>query len=381
MDQVPRQPVQYPQWQPYPPPQPRRSGGGCVTFLVLALLIAAGVMLGRALVTQNGTSPGIFPARPTAPAPTSTVASGRRPGVVDINTELGLRNLRAAGTGIVLSSNGTVLTNNHVIAGATTINVVDTDNGRSFPARVVGYSKSKDLAVLQLQGAHNLPTAVIGDSRELNPGQVVTAVGNAGGQGGAPSVVGGNVIALDQAIVATDQSDGSSEKLSGLIQTSAPIKPGDSGGPLLDAAGRVIGIDTAATVGFRFQAQGGQGYAIPTADAMPIARQIQSGSASQTVHIGRTAMLGVLVRAADQSGAGSPGAIVVQVVPGAPAESAGLSQGAIIISLNGNTVDGPTALTDLLLTHHPGDTVQLGWSDQLGQQHTSSIQLADGPPQ
>lgn len=381
MDQVPRQPVEYPQWSPYPPPPPRRSSSGCLTtLLILVVLIAGGVMLGRALVSHSGSAPGIFPSEPSVPAPTGTVASGRRPGVVDVDTELGLRNQRAAGTGIVLSSSGTVLTNNHVIAGATTISVVDTDNGRSYRARIVGYSRSNDLAVLQLQDAHNLPTAVIGDSRELVTGAVVTAVGNAGGQGGPPSVVNGNVIALDQAIVATDQSDGSSERLSGLIQTSAPIKPGDSGGPLLDTAGRVIGIDTAATVGFRFQSEGGQGYAIPTAQAMPIARQIQSGSASTTVHIGRTALLGVQVKV-NPDGAGGSGATVVQIIPGTPAESAGLSQGTTITSLDGKPVDSPATLTDLLLTHHPGDTVRLGWIDQFGQQHSSDIRLTEGPPQ
>lgn len=378
MDQFPGPPVQSPGWSPYPPPPRRRSLSGTLAMLVaIGLFATAGVVLGRsALYRDMPATPVAGPAAP--PAPTSSVPSGRRPGVVDINTELGLRNLRAAGTGIVLNSSGTILTNNHVISGATSITVVDTDNGSTYKAHVVGYARSRDLAVLQLQNAHGLPTAVVGDSRELVPGNVVTAVGNAGGQGGPPAVVTGSVTGLDQTIIATDQSDGSSEQLTGLIQTSAPIKPGDSGGPLLDSAGKVIGIDTAATAGFRFQSGGGQGYAIPSAQAMPIVRQIQKGDASSVVHIGRTAMLGVQVQT---TGAQNSGAIVAKVIPGTPADSAGLPQGAVITSLDGQTVASPTALTDLLLGHHPGDTVELGWIDQLGQQQTAPIKLADGPPQ
>lgn len=371
-----------PERPPYPPSPPRGWRGVLLTLVVI-IFATLGITLGRPLYSDS--TPVTSAGAPVVS--TNTVPSGRRPGVVDIDTELGYRNARAAGTGIVLTPSGTVLTNNHVIAGATRISVTDTDNGRVYPARVVGYAKTNDIAVLQLQGASRLPVAAIGDSSKVTQGDVVTAVGNAGGKGGPPSVVTGTVTGLGLPITATDQSDGSSERLTGLIQTSAPIKPGDSGGPLLNTSGQVIGIDTAATVGYHLQpdgnpSSGGQGYAIPTAQALPIVRQIESGKASRTVHIGRTAMLGVQVRTAggpiDATGGG---ATVAGVFPGTPAEAAGLLPGSVINSLDGQTIDSAGALTEALLGHHPDDTVQLGWVDSFGQQHTAAVRLAAGPAQ
>jgi S1-C subfamily serine protease len=344
----------------------------------MVLLIGCGIVLGR-VVVRGGSHGSVTGLPQAAPGAQSTVPSGRRPGVVDINTQLGLRNLAAAGTGIVLTSNGTVLTNNHVIAGATEISVVDTDNGHTYGARIVGYARSKDLAVIQLTGARGLPTAVIGDSARMSAGSVVTAVGNAGGKGGPPTVVTGTVTAVDQSIVATDESDQNSERLQGLIQTSAPIKPGDSGGPLLDTSGKVIGIDTAATVAYKFSGgSGSQGYAIPTNAAMPIARQIENGQSSTVVHIGRTAMLGVSVSTSGQS---NNGAHVVEIIPGTPADDAGIQVGSVVTSLDGSPVGSADDLTGLLLRYHPGDTVRLGWTDPSGVQRTTQIRLANGPAQ
>jgi S1-C subfamily serine protease len=355
-------------------PPPRRGAGGTVgSVVLLAIAAVLGVTLVRPSLSNNDPGPTV------EPAAKSTIPSGRRPGVVNIDTELGFRNARAAGTGIVLTDSGTVLTNNHVIQGATLIRVSDTDNGRTYSARVVGYAKSADIAVLRLQNATKLQTAALGDSSKVTEGDPVTAVGNAGGKGGTPTVVTGTVIAVDQSIIARDQSDGSSERLTGLIRTSAPIQPGDSGGPLLDAEGKVIGIDTAASTGFQMRLGTGEGYAIPIGRAMPIARQIVSGTASAAVHIGPTALLGVQVQTS--SNAAGQGAAVTQVFPGTPAESAGLLPGSVLESLDGQIVDSAAKLTELLLLHHPNDTVRLGWTDTLGQQHTANVRLANGPAQ
>ena len=212
----------------------------------------------------------------------SSIASKVDPGLVDINTTLGYQQEEAAGTGIVLSSSGVILTNNHVIDGATTISVTDIGNGKTYSASVVGYSRTKDIAVLQLHGASGLQTATIGDSSKVSVGEGVVGIGNAGGTGGTPSAAGGTVTALNQSITASDDGDGSSEQLTGLIETNADIQAGDSGGSLVNTSGEVVGIDTAASAGFSFQSSGqssgNQGYAIPINEAITIAKQIELGT-------------------------------------------------------------------------------------------------------
>src|ERR1039457_2713314 len=194
---------------------------------------------------------------------TSQIASKVDPGLVDVVSTLGYQSGAAAGTGIVLTSTGEVLTNNHVIDGATSISVTDVGNGRVYSATVVGYDRSSDIAVLQLRGASGLKVASIGNSSKVRVGEAVVGIGNAGGVGGTPEVVGGSVTGLNRSITATEQDGGNPENLKGLIQVNADIQPGDSGGPLVDTAGKVLGMDTAASAGFSFQTAGTQGYAIP----------------------------------------------------------------------------------------------------------------------
>ncbi|WP_338070951.1 S1C family serine protease [Actinomadura bangladeshensis] len=321
------------------------------------------------------------------PPPVKTTAkkqgkpSGRKPGVVNIETEQDLNGTRAAGTGIVLTPTGLVLTNNHVIKGATTITGTDTDNRRSYPAEVVGYDRAGDIAVIRLTGAARLKTAKFASATETSVGDVVTAVGNAGGKGGTPSVVTGKITALDQAVTARDDNSGTSERLTGLIETNAPIKPGDSGGPLLNTGGRVIGINTAASAGLSTKGtkpkKDHRGYAIPSDRALEIARQIQRGEASSTVHIGPTAMLGVKVR----SNGRTPGALVAEVVPGTPAETAGIPVGGVIVAFGDETVDSPSTLTSLMFARHPGDTVRIEWTDRQGARMQAALRLTEGPPQ
>jgi S1-C subfamily serine protease len=299
-----------------------------------------------------------------------------------VNTVIADQNAEGAGTGMVLTSTGEVLTNNHVVEGASKITVTDVGNGKTYNATVAGYDRSHDVAVLQLTGASGLPTVTTGNSSNVSPGQGVVAVGNAQGAGGTPSYAGGSVTAINQTITASDELDGSSEQLTGLIQTNADIVSGDSGGPLVNAQGRVIGIDTAAAGGFQFQA-GGQGYAIPINTALDIAKQITSGKASSTVHIGPTALLGVAVQSSSDNGFGSstPGATIVRLLSSGPAGSAGLVPGDIITSLGGTNVSSAEDLTNAMLTHKPGDTVTVGYVNTGGQQQTTTVTLATGPAQ
>ncbi|MGH3721741.1 MAG: S1C family serine protease [Pseudonocardiaceae bacterium] len=312
---------------------------------------------------------------------------------MDINTQLSTPNAQAAGTGIVLSSSGEVLTNNHVISGATSISVTDIGNGQTYPATVVGYDRSHDIAVLQLQGASSLQAASIGDSSGVAVGDEIGAIGNVGGRGGTPSIAGGTVSALNQTVTVSDDSTGGSEQLTGLLQVAAEVQPGDSGGPLVNTAGQVIGVDTAGSAGSRLQPSGGVGLAIPINDAIAISTQIEAGSATATIHIGPTGILGVLIQepsaqpGPDQRGRfrirhrpTASGTLVAGVTPGSPAEQSGLAAGDVIVSVDAVAVDSPSTLTTLLTAHHPGDSVQLAWVDPSGRQHTATVQLATGPP-
>jgi S1-C subfamily serine protease len=370
-----------PIWLPPQQPPPRNNPLRIIGVAVAVVLVAAlGVAVGRTSI--NGTGSGTPTFGTSAPsqgtggaADTGTIASKVDPGVVDITTRLGFAGGEAAGTGMVLTSSGYVLTNNHVIAGATSISVTDVGNGQTYDATVVGTDKTQDIAVVKLAGASGLKTVSIGNSANVSIGAAVTALGNAGGVGGTPSVAGGHVTDLNQSITASDQSDNSSEQLTGLIQTDAALQPGDSGGPLVNSQGVVVGIDTAASSGFQFQSGSSQGFAIPINQATSIARQIMAGQSSDTVHIGPAALIGVVVQVSTQS----PGAEIVNVEAGSPADQAGLVNGDVINSLAGQTVDSPTTLSSLMTRHHPGQKVQLGWVDTSGQQQSATIQLTTGP--
>jgi S1-C subfamily serine protease len=401
-------------WPPVPPPRRRHPMLALlVTVIVVVFAMAVGGVFVRTVWptltgqnggtaagpgagggngTGNGNRDGGFGgfggapgsgAQPNPGGDPTAIASAVAPTIVDVNTTLGLQGAQAAGTGIVLTSTGEVLTNNHVIAGATSVSVTDVGNGQTYQASVLGYDRSEDIAVIQLKGASGLRTASIGDSSKVNVGDGVVALGNAGGVGGAPSVVTGSVTATNQAITASDENGANAEQLTGLIQVAANIQPGDSGGPLVDNGGHVIGMDTAASGGFRFQASGGEGFAIPINQAVSVAKEIKAGHASSTIHIGTTAFLGVDVAGSGNGnrfgGGATSGAQIAQVVNGSPAEQAGLTRGDVITSVDGKTVDQPSTLTQLLDGHHPGDQVKVGYVDTAGQSQTATVRLATGP--
>jgi S1-C subfamily serine protease len=300
-------------------------------------------------------------------------------GVVDVTTTLGLQNGAAAGTGMVLTASGEILTNNHVIRGATDMRVIDPGTGRSYTATVVGYSVTNDVAVLQVNGTVHLHPITRGNSSSAKVGQLVTAVGNAGGKGGKPATAKGKITGVGRSIVASD-GDGLSEQLISLIQINAALQPGDSGGPLVNAAGRVIGMDTAASVNFEFQSSH-EGYAIPINRALTLANLIEAGRASTTVHIGSTPFLGVSV-AADAANQGGPaGALVAGVVSGSPAEQAGIVTGDTITAVDGQPVTSYEVLASLLLQYNAGATVTLQWIDGTGTTQTADVVTATGPPQ
>ena len=345
---------------------------------IVAVALAAGLGTFYALGGSGSTGSG-----PTLT--TSQIEAQVDPALVDVTSTLGYQQAESLGTGLVLTSTGEILTNNHVIEGATSIKVTDIGNGQTYTAKVVGYNQTKDIAVLQLQGASGLKTVKLGNSDTAAVGQKVVALGNAGGKGGTPSVATGQITGLNAAITASDQGSGTTEQLTGLINHNAPIQPGDSGGPLVNTAGEVIGIDTAASNTMQFQSQQSQAnaFAIPINEALAIGNQIEQGTGSSTVHIGATGFLGVQVESADNAAqqgvqAGS-GAAVEAVLQGTPAASAGLSEGDVITSVDGHSVSSPSSLQAALEQHHPGDKVTIGWTSAFGQSQSASVTLADGP--
>jgi S1-C subfamily serine protease len=304
-------------------------------------------------------------------------------GVVVIETNLGYQGGRAAGTGLVLTSSGEVLTNNHVIRGATTIKIVLPGTGRSYTAKVVGYDVTDDVAVLQSASASNLKTVALGSSSRLTIGQLVKAVGNAGGTGSLVKTTG-QITALSRTITVNDDSGGTAT-LRNLIETSANLQPGDSGGPLFNTAGKVIGMDSAASSSSVYQdISTTDSYAIPINRALAIARLIVSGKSSATVHVGATGFLGIsAVSAGDapQYQYAQRGAIVAAVVSGSPADSAGLTMGDLITAISGTKVTTPAAISRVIRSKKPGTTITVSYVDTRGTAKTARVKLVSGPPQ
>ncbi len=211
----------------------------------------------------------------------------------------------------------------------------------------------------------------------------MTAVGNAGGVGGSPAVTTGKILALHQSLSVADDQNGF-ERLHGLIETDAELQPGDSGGPLLNAAGEVIGMDTAASSGFQFQSGSVQGFAIPIDSALALARQIEAGRSTSAVHIGPTPFLGIQIESPESgfgASASASGALVNFVVPSSPAERAGVSQGDVITSLEGRKIGSYAIIPGLVLAARPGTAIELGWVDASGNTHRAHVRLTAGPPQ
>jgi S1-C subfamily serine protease len=292
-------------------------------------------------------------------------------GIVLIATVLKYPGGEAAGTGIVLSSSGEILTNNHVIDGATSVTVTVVSTGKTYTAQVVGTDATRDIAVLKLEGASGLTPATTDSSSVIAVADAVTAVGNAGGIGTLTAATG-TVTALDQSITAAGASGSTAERLEGLIETNADVVAGDSGGPLYDARGEVIGIDTAASAG----TSATTGYAIPIATALGIVHQIESGAGTAQITIGYPAFLGIEI---GRAATGTAGATIAGVVIGTPAATVGLAAGDTITAVDATSITSGTQLSALLASHRPGDRVTLTWTDAAGAAQSATVALVDGP--
>jgi len=336
---------------------------GAVPGLTRRLLLAVLATLAAAVAASPAAAAGHATRAAQKPDPNA--------GIVDIYTTLGYENGIAAGTGMILSRTGEILTNNHVINGATAFKVVDVTTRTKYNANVVGYSVSHDVAVLQLVHASRLQTIKLGRTAKVRVGQQVVARGNARGLGGAPKPAQGRVIALHRQIVAKDDS-GNSETLHNVIATNAPVEPGDSGGPLQDALGRAIGMVTAGSTKGPHR-----GFAIPIKHALVYANAIMRGKSSSTIHIGPTAFLGVSL----EDTSTDTGAEITEIISGGAAGAAGLVAGDVITSLNGATISSSADVRKTVLSLTPGTAVAIGWTDSSGTAHTGTITPGSGPPQ
>jgi S1-C subfamily serine protease len=370
-------------------------------LVVLASGIGVGLGLARSgsgsTATQAPISQGPIGTAPQPSSSTGTTTEGLDvqaiadavdPAVVDINTTVDsfpgfAPGMQGAGTGMVLTSSGEVLTNNHVIEGATSITVVIPGHSGSYTDEVLGADPSADVALLQIEDVSGLPTVTLANSSGLTLGEEVVAIGNALGQGGTPTVTAGTISALNRSVT-VGNGRGGAEHLSGLIQTDAPISPGDSGGPLADSSGQVVGMITAGATGNWTQSSTDVGFAIPTNTALGIVNEIRAGHASSSVIIGQPGFLGVQVRNLDSATASrlglgvTSGALVVGVIPGTPAATIGIPRPAVITAIDGTTITSPDALGVALHSHKAGEQVRVTWIDQKGT-HTATVRLIAGP--
>ncbi len=437
------------------PPRPPRRRVGMLSYVLVAL--AAGALGAGSVValyhpaSSNASASPQASASAPAPLPSSAVpqpSSGSTgsanvqsivnkvtPGLVIINTTLQYQSEQAAATGMVISPDGLVLTNNHVIEGSTTISAT-TANGKQYKATVLGYDVTGDIALIKLQNASGLKTIPTGKSATVKVGDQIVAMGNAEGQN-AIVPAAGQVVALNQSITADDQGGAvTSETLHGMIQVNADIVSGDSGGPLANASGDVIGMDTAGNNGgFSIRQSSATGYAVPIDTALSVAGKIKAGQASSTISIGYPPFLGVYIGQGsdaspqDQSQQGSSGfggsgqggngfggfggssgsgsggtgsqgcynsdrnlttpdtianvssgTLVLGTICGGPAAAVGMTAGSVITGVNGQVVGAPKSLTAVVSKYRPGQTISVTWVSPSGKRSTSSLKLIAGQP-
>ncbi|HEY8863939.1 MAG TPA: trypsin-like peptidase domain-containing protein [Candidatus Dormibacteraeota bacterium] len=387
-----------------PPPAPpagnsfwHRLAAGVVVAAVVAAAAGAGIgwSLARAINPRVSTVPTISQPQTNPEAPiqatkpstgaaldANAIAAKVNTAIVDINTIVGSG--RAAGTGMIISSSGAVLTNNHVVDGSTSIRVTIAGRSQTYTAHVIGADPSADIAVIQVEGVSGLPTVTFASSSTLRVGDAVVATGNALGQGGTPDLSQGSITALDQTITASE-GGAKSERLTGMIQTDATIYPGDSGGPLLNSSGQVVGMITAGQVqGFRSTASN-INYAVASDTILDIVNQIRSAKANAAIIYGQVGYIGVSAQTLDEATAAqlglnvSSGALVRAVVAGGPADGAGITRNSVITSVGSSHVTSIDSLGPAIRAHKPGERVSISWVNQSGA-HTATLTLGGVNP-
>lgn len=370
----PNHPSMNEQTEPPPPPpdterpdEKRRWGRRSIGALVLAAaLVAGGFYLGEQRGSDRGSAAPVVDLSGSDEEPVHSTTAGlieaALPSVVHIKTTSvgfdpfgGTSETEGQGSGVVIDSDGVILTNNHVVAGAVEVEVVFNDEEHEpMSGTVLGTDPQHDLAIVKVD-AGDLQPLQIGNSGDLKLGDTVVAIGFPLGLGG-PTVTKGIVSGLDRSIQAGGGA--SAESFAGMLQTDAAINPGNSGGPLIDEAGRLVGINTAA-------AQAGDaenvGFAIPIDEAAPIAEQIVNEPESRRAWLG--VQIASLRTSAEAAQIGVPldtrGALILGVIEGGGAEDAGLEEGDVIVAIDDRDVESSADLTEILAESAAGDEVEL----------------------
>jgi S1-C subfamily serine protease len=409
-DLIPPAPPAPPYYLP-PAPAPRPAWGrwlaaGTIAATILAGAFGVGIGLTMARYLHSSSQTPVAsapqssePSSSTAPISAVTpstnhngtinaqaIAAKVDPALVDINTvvQTATSTGAASGTGMIITSSGEVLTNNHVVDQSISISVTIAGHAGSYKAHVIGVSPTADVALIQIEGVSGLPTVTFADSSSVKVGDPVVALGNALGQGGTPALTQGQITAVDQTITASEGS-GRSETLNGMIQSDAGISPGDSGGALVNSAGQVIGMITAGEAqGFRTTVSP-IGYAVNTNSALTVVNEIRAGQASADVIIGPVGYIGVQIRDLNQQLAAqyglniTSGPLVWAVQAGSPAEQAGMTRLSVITKIGSTSVDSSASLGNALHAYKPGANVAVTWIDQNGASHTKMLTLTTGP--
>ena len=377
---------QYPAGPQWPAPgqtQPRRGVGRLILVLALALAvtITGFAWALRPILEQSvkPVAPSVEPAQPQEPAqpaqpgtepetsqdPNAPISAGESVGVVFVEgqTSGGI----AAGTGMVLTPDGKILTNYHVVAGTQSLQVTIADSGDSYPATVLGFDQTKDVALLQLADASGLATVTL-DNDEVAVGDAVAAVGNAGGHNELVRAAG-KVTGLDRSLtVSSDSPWGSQEDLSGVIETTAGAVPGHSGGPMFDDEAEVVGITTAGST------QAGRSYAVPIADALAVVDTIEAGRDVGTVRVGPAGYLGIVIGKASRYGV-----LITDVVADSPAGRAGMEVGSTLVRVGETEVNQTTNMATVIRGLEPGDQVTIEWLTPSGKERQASVVLEASP--
>ena len=346
--------------------------GALVGALIAGGLVAA---FGRRTTTRTLTNFGPNSSK-LVTGDVQSVLAKVEPGVVNVQTQGFSQNeffqpepQQGAGTGMIITPDGDVLTNAHVVAGATNIKVTLATDNSTHDAVLLGSDPSADVAVIKIQGVSNLKTVNLGRSSSMRVGDDVVAIGNALALPGGPTVTHGIVSAVDRTI------DAENERLEHLIQTDAAINPGNSGGPLANAAGEVIGMNTAVAG----QAQN-IGFAIAIDTVKPIADGLKTGKGvvKSTAFLGVTT-IGVTSDVQQRLGLSvSKGALVRDVTPGSGADNAGMQTGDVIVKFGNENIESADDLTAAVRKHQPGDKVDVTWV-RGNQRQTATVTLGSRP--
>ncbi len=346
--------------------------------LVVVALVAVLVAVAGALVAvgsdHHPARPAAAPGDPAVPIlTTSQIARLVIPAVVDINTvnQTASGVVLSAATGMIVSSGGYIVTNNHVVEAATSIRVSVDGYPSSYPAVFVGADPAVDVAVIKVSGLRPLRVVHFGDSSAVSVHMPVVAIGNALGRGGRPAVTTGDLEGIGRSIVAGDDLTSVPERLHDLLETSALIREGNSGGPLLDGHAEVIGMDTAA------EENGVRGFAVPSNEVALIVADIVTRHTSPGIILGVPAFLGIVGLAPVTRGR-TPGVPVGRVLAGEPAVRAGIRPGDVIVALDGHPTPTVAALRRLVTGELPGSVVRVRFASPTGLR-TVTLRLADGP--